>query len=166
MSALKSVENQLAGVFKGFPQLPDSTKEGLAKFWPWLALIGGILQLLAAVVLFRVITYYERLADLTNSLSVYYGVQSGLTSLDKTLIYVGVAMLVVDAVLLLMAFPHLQKRNRKGWDLLFLAAVINLLYSVVQIFTYGRGVGSFIFGLIGSAIGFYLLFQVREKFNK
>lgn len=95
----------------------------------------------------------------------YAGQQTGPTSFDKTIIYIGVIMLAIDAVILLLAFPKLQKRQKSGWDLLFLGALINLAYGVVQMFTYQRGVGSFIGSLIGSAIAFYLLFQVREKFN-
>jgi hypothetical protein len=76
-----------------------------------------------------------------------------------------VAVLAVEAVILLLAFPKLQKRQRAGWDLLFLGALINVVYAVLQIFTYQRGVGSFIMSLIGSALGFYLLLEVKSKFS-
>lgn len=167
MSSINKIENSMSEVFKGLPPLPESTKEALAKLWPWLALVGGVLQGLAALALWKLANWADRITDLNNSLSVYYGnYATGPTSFDKTVIYVGVAVLLVDAVILLMAFPHLQKRNRKGWDLLFLGSLLNLVYAVLQIFTYDRGFGSFIMGVIGSAIGFYLLFQVREKFSK
>ncbi len=166
MAALQTVEDKMAGVFKDLPQLPDSSKEGLAKAWPWLALIFGILQLLAALSLWHLVRFADRVTDLANSLSVYYaGYNAGPSSFDKTVIYLGIVILVVDAIIMLMAFPLLQKRERKGWNLLFLASLINLVYGVVQIFTFDRGIGSFIFSLIGSAIAFYLLFQVREKFG-
>ena len=166
MKSLKVAEDKLSDVFKGLPPLPDSTKEGLAKVWPWLALVGGIVQLLAAWALWNLANWASRVTDIANSLSVYYGgYQAGPSSFDKTVIYAGILLLVVDAVILLMAFPKLQKRLRSGWDLLFLGTLINLLFGVVQIFTYQRGVGSFIGSLIGSALAFYLLFQVREKFK-
>jgi len=166
MKSLKVAEDKLSDVFKGLPPLPDSTKEGLAKVWPWLALVGGIVQLLAAWALWNLANWASRVTDIANSLSVYYGgYQAGPSSFDKTVIYAGILLLVVDAVILLMAFPKLQKRLRSGWDLLFLGTLINLVYGIVQIFTYQRGVGSFIGSLIGSALAFYLLFQVREKFK-
>ena len=166
MKSLKTVEDKLSDVFKGLPPLPDSTKEGLAKVWPWLALIGGIVQLLAAWALWNLANWASRVTDIANSLSVYYaGYQVGPSSFDKTVIYAGIVLLVADAVILLMAFPKLQKRLRSGWDLLFLGSLINLAYGVAQIFTYQRGVGSFIASLVGSALAFYLLFQVREKFK-
>lgn len=166
MEVVKKAEKQLEGLFKGMPQLSDSARETLADFWPWLALIGGLLQLWTAWVLYALTKVATSYLDAINSLSLTYtGQNVGPTGFDKTLIYIGLLTLVVDAVLLLMAFPHLQKRARRGWDLLFLAALINLVFAVLQLFTYGRGVGSFIGSLIGSFIGFYFLFQVRSKFG-
>lgn len=167
MSALQKAEESLGKLFKDLPPLPDSSREGLAKVWPWLALIGGVLQLFAALALWRLASWADRVTDLANSLSVYYtGYTTGPTGLEKTVIYLGVVMLVVDAVILLMAFSKLRLRQRAGWNLLFLASLINLVYGVLQIFTFQRGFGSFIFSLLGSAVVFYLLFQVKDKFNK
>ncbi len=166
MGVVQQAESNLEKVFKDLPKLPNSSKEALAKVWPWLALIGGVIQLFAALALWRLADWAERVTDVANSLSVYYtGYTAGPTGFEKTVIYVGVVVLLVDAVLLLMAFPKLQKRLKSGWDLLFLASLLNLVYAVLQIFTFQRGFGSFIGGLVGSAIGFYLLFQVKEKFT-
>ena len=166
MGAVKQLESSIEKVFKDLPHLPESSREGLAKIWPWLALIGGVVQLMAAWALYRVADWADKVYDLANSLSAYYGVREvGPSSFDKTVIYVGVAVLAVEAVILLLAFPKLQKRQRSGWDLLFLGALINVVYAVLQIFTYQRGIGSFIMSLIGSALGFYLLFEVKGKFS-
>ncbi len=166
MGAIKQLEDSLAKIFKDLPALPESSKEGLAKIWPWLALVGGIVQLLAAWALWHLAHWTSALYDYANEVSKLYGGRGlGPTGMEKNIIYLGIIMLVVDAVILLMAFPKLQKRLRGGWDLLFLGSLINLAYGVVQIFTYQRGIGSFIGSLVGSAIGFYLLFQVREKFS-
>lgn len=161
MTSLKSIETKLNDVFKGLPPLPNNGKESLVKAWPWIALIFGVLQLLAAYSLWRLASFVERL----NSWVTYYTATSPLSATDKAIIYLGVVVLLVDAVILLMAYPHLKTRNRRGWDLLFLGALINVVYGVVQIFINDRGIGSFIFSLLGSAIGFYLLFQVRDKYK-
>ena len=166
MAVLQNTEQKLGDLFKGLPPLSKSAKESLANAWPWIALVFGVLQLLAAYWLWKLARLTTVLNDFANSLSVAYGGESvGLSSMDKTIIYLGVAILVVDAVILLMAFPHLQKRSRRGWDLLFLGSVLNVVYSVVTLFISGRGVGSFLMGLLGSAVGFYLLFQVRELYK-
>lgn len=166
MGVVQQAESSLEKVFNDLPQLPASSKEALAKVWPWLALIGGVIQLFAALALWRLVDWAERVTDAANSLSIYYtGYSAGPTGFEKMVIYIGVVVLLVDAVLLLMAFPKLQKRLKSGWDLLFLASLLNLVYAVLQIFTFQRGFGSFLGGLVGSAIGFYLLFQVKEKFT-
>lgn len=166
MEAVKKVENTLSGFFKDVPGLPASAKESLVKIGPWLALIFGVLQLLAAWWLWQLAQIAENLGTFTNNLSVYYSGQPvGLTAVDRTMIYVGLIVLVVDAVILLMAYPQLKKRTRRGWDLLFLAALVNLVYALMTIFIEGRGIGAAIASLLGSAIGFYVLFQVREKYS-
>lgn len=166
MSALKTIESKLEGVFKDLPPLSEPSKEILAQVWPWLALVGGVVQLFAAYALYNLANYAARIIDVANNLSVYTtGIVAAPSDFDKNVIYLGIAVLLADAVILLLAFPKLQKREKAGWDLLLLGAVLNLLYAFLQIFTYQRGFGSFIFSLLGSAVGFYLLFQVRQKFR-
>lgn len=163
MSAVNTLEKQIGDLFKGAPKLPEAGKEGLAKAWPWIALIFGVLQLLAAWGLWELTRRSEQLID---TLSRYYtGGTYGLSSTDKLVIYVGIATLLVDALILLKAFPELKKRTKRGWDLLFLGALVNVAYSIVTLFIDDRGIGSFLFSLLASAIGFYLLFQVREKYK-
>jgi hypothetical protein len=161
MSSLKSIEAKLSEVFKALPPLPYNAKESLVKAWPWIALIFGALQLLAAYSLWRLANVVERL----DTLVTYYTAASPLSSGDKMVIYVASIVLLIDGVILLMAYPHLKTKHRRGWDLLFLASLVNVVYAVVQIFITARGIGSFILSLIGSAIGFYLLFQVRDKYK-
>lgn len=163
MSAVKQWEDKIGGLFKGAPALPENGKEGLVKAWPWIALIFGILQLLAAWALWGLMRTAESVVNLYNAYYVNY--PDVMNGFDKFVIYLGIAVLLVDAVILLMAYPELKKRSKRGWDLLFLGALINLAYAVVSLFINDRGFGSFIFSLIGSAVGFYLLFQVRGKYG-
>lgn len=166
MIATKQLETKIGDLFKGAPPLPENAKKSLVNAWPWIALIFGVLQLLAAWGLWGLTRYVDRLNDVTNTLSMYYtGRAAGMSSLDKTIIYLALIVLVVDAVILLMAYPELKKKSKAGWDLLFLGSLINLAYAVVSIFIDDRGFGSFIFSLLGSAIGFYLLFQVKDHYT-
>lgn len=166
MGALQTAEKQLRGLFKGMPPLPKQSKDGLVKAWPIIAIVFGVLQVAAAYWLFQATRVVEAYNELVNSLSAYYtGSEVGLSSMDRTVMYLGVALLLVDGVILLMAYPHLQKRTRRGWDLLFLAALINAVYAVVSAFMAQRGgAGSLLFGLLSSAAGFYLLFQVKDHY--
>jgi hypothetical protein len=63
-----------------------------------------------------------------------------------------------------MAFPATKARTKRGWDLMFYALLVNIVYGVIILFSNYGGVGNFIFSLIGSAIGLWLLFQIRGKY--
>lgn len=165
MGLVKKAEDSLEGVFKGLPPLPEGGREGLAKAFPWIALVFGLVQLFVGFGLWDLARTAERLNDIANSFYQYTGTRVGLSSTNKMFIYLGIIILIVDAVILLMAVSPLMKRLRRGWDLLFLSALINLAYAIVSLFIHDRGIGSFLGSLLSSAIGFYLLFQIRSKFG-
>ena len=162
MSVVKQLETNLEGLFKSAPPLPENAKKTLVDVWPWIALVFGILQLLVAFGLWGIVTTAERVV---NTYASIYSGQTLLSATDKTIIFLAIAVLVVDAVILLKAYPELKKHTRKGWDLLFLGTLVNVVYAVVSLFINQRGLGSFLFSLLGSAIGFYLLFQVRSRYK-
>jgi len=166
MAFLQSAEKQVGGLFKGMPQMSKQSKESLVNAWPLIALVIGVLQLWAAWILWQAASWVDRLSDFANQIAVYTGGHAGISSTDKTIMYLGIILLVVDAVILLMAYPQLKARARRGWDLLFLGSLIYAVYAVVTLFmARNGGVGSFIFNLLGSGVGFYLLFQVRELYK-
>ena len=166
MEQVKKLENMVAGWFKGAPPLQKSTKESLATAWPWVALVFGVLQLAAAWGLWRLFDRAQPFEELANQYSQYFGgADIGYSSFDKTMIYLAIAIAVVQGVLLLMAFSPLRDRLKKGWDLMFLSAVIGVAYSVSTLFVDGRGVGSFIFGMIITGFVLYLMFQLRDMYS-
>ena len=163
MDFIKKIEEKLAALFKGLPDLKDGSREALVGAWPWIALVFGILQLFAAWALWGLVRAAE---SILGEYSRYYvNYPEALSGAEKFVIYLGIVVLLVDAVILLMAYPELKKRARRGWELLFLGALLNVAYSFVSLFIHERGFGSFLFSLLGSAVGFYLLFQVRGKYG-
>ncbi len=164
MELVHKAEKALEGIFKAVPPLPKDAKKGLASILPWVALIGGVLQLWGAWQLYRWADSWSKVADWANAWARSLGVDSG-TSGVTFWVWISVAVAALTAVLLLAAFPKLQKNLKGGWDLMFLAGLVNLLYGISTLFIEHRGVGNLIGSLIGSAIGFYLLYQVREYFG-
>ena len=162
MELVKKADKSLTDVFKGAPKLPSNAKETLVKVWPFLALIFGVLQLFVAWGLYD-------LTRTVNNVATYFGtvlnVNLGYSGKDKFFIYVGIAVLVVDALILLKAYPKLVKRQKAGWDLLLLGSLLNVVYSLVNLFIRGRGMGDFFMSLVASVLGFYLLYQVKEKYT-
>ena len=161
--SIKKLETTIGGLFKDAPPLPKNAKKTLVDIWPWLALIFGVLQLVAAWGLWRLFSWADRVQDAFTAF--YVPTVYTYSAFDKLVIYLAIAVLLVDAVILLMAYPELKKRARRGWDLLFLGSLINLAYAVVSVFIRDRGISSLIFGLLSSAISFYLLFQVRDMYG-
>jgi len=122
--------------------------------------VFGILQIFAVFALW----------NLGHAVTAYLSVATayGMTSAPTLgfFYYVGLAALAVDAIILLVAYAPLKARSKKGWDLLFLGSLINLLYGVVMLFdgAYG-GFDKLLGALLGSAIAFYFLFQVRDYYT-
>lgn len=167
MGQLKTLETKLGDLYKDAPALPKKAKDFIVQYVPYLALLAGVLQLWGAYVVWRYMDRYGEVSDFVNQLSQYYNHTSiALSNFDKTILYVGIVALVVEAVVLLMAFSPLQQKARRGWDLLFLVSVLQVAYAVLAIFMHGYGIGNFIGNLIGAAIGFYFLFQIRSAFTK
>ncbi len=165
MKELQKVEDGLGKLFESAPKISESGRESVAKAMPVVALVFGILQLVAAYGVWRLSRVVEALDSFARAVSSVYNQSYGLSFFDKTLIYAGVLVLIADAVILLMAYDPLSKRKKKGWDLLFLGALLNLAYGILSIFIDGRGIGSLIISLIGSGLGMWLLFQIRGKYS-
>jgi hypothetical protein len=166
MSALKSLESNLEDVFvKKAPALPSGGKKALVEYLPWINLILGLLSLYTAYVLWNWAHVANRFADYANSISAIYGGSPVVTTRLTTMIWVGLAVLVLEALLYIAAFPALRARKKSGWNLLFYAMLVNVVYGVVMLFADYGGVGTLIGSLIGSAVGLYLLFQIRGSYS-
>lgn len=166
MAALDGLEKSLEGVFvKSAPKLPEKGKETLAQWLPWINLILGIFTLWAAWSLWQWAHLVNGLANYVNELGQAYGVNTSVAvnELDAA-VWLGLIVLTVEAVLYLMAFSATRARQKRGWNLMFYALLVNLVYGIVNIFTSYGGVGNFIGYLIGTVIGLWLLFQIRSKY--
>ncbi|MDQ3123462.1 MAG: hypothetical protein M3Q14_02170 [bacterium] len=163
---IRKAENKLADLYKGAPKLSESSKETLVKVWPWLALVGGILQVLAAIALYR---WAAAASDITSTANDFYrsiGAAPIVEERFSAWLWISLALLAVEGVLLLLAYPKLKRRERKGWDLLFLVGLLQVLYALVSFFVDGRGgLFSLLWNLLVSAVVFWLLFAVRDKYH-
>lgn len=166
MGQLTTLETKLGDLYKSAPALPKDAKKAIVEWWPVVALVLGVLQLAAAWSLW---TLYDRyaspLVDYAQTIAAYTGVDVGYSSFDKLVIFVSIAFVVLSGVLMIMAYKPLKARAKRGWDLLFLGVLVSAVYAVLNIFIDGRGVGSFIFNLLGLAIGLYFLYQIRDAYT-
>jgi len=165
MSVLEPIEKPLEDLFvKQAPELPAGAKKWLVKYLPWINLIAGILSLLAAWSLYSAAHAVNNAVNYVNTLSAAYG--GPQVSHLNTVVWLAIATLALSAVIYLLAFPKTRAHEKSGWDLMFYAILLNLVYGIVAAFTDYGGVGRLIGAVIGAAIGLYFLFQIRETYLK
>lgn len=151
---------------KNFPvQLPDGAKKWLADNSWWLALVGGVLSLWSAWGFWQAAHYVSQWARLADDLARYSGVNTVSSSLGLTW-WLAFAAILAQGVLMLVAYPKLKAHSKSGWNLLFYSSFISLAVGVLYLLTPAYGFGSLIGTLLGTAIGWWVLFQMRGHFVK
>jgi hypothetical protein len=152
---LKKLEMSLDNLFKKLPALPANVREAIAQYGPYVIAVLAILSVFGILALFG-------LGGIFVATLPYTGAYFWLS-----LIFSGVSLALV-----LMSLTGLFKRTRKSWEFLFLSYVVQtiggIVLALVSMSPYfiGAALYSILWTLIGSAIAFYLLFQVKDYFNK
>ena len=158
MELLKSLERSVADVHKGLPHLPEGFRKWLVDNIWWLVVIGVVLSVLSIFSLLQLIS-------LISSHNTVGGVYSGYVAQSITWVWVTLIVTVVEVALLAMAISPLKAKQSRGWYLLFAVSIISIIVSMLGVF-FGGGVASLIGALIGIAISWYLLFEIRSGFVK
>lgn len=163
---LTNLETKLDDLFvRSAPRLPEGARKGLANWLPIISLVVGILTLLAAFSLWRWAHAVDNvLGGICNAYSVSGCGNLGVASRFSVWVWVAIIVMGVEGLLYLLAYPGLQARKKDGWNYLFYGALLNIAYAVVILFTGYNTVTNFLGALIGSAVGFYFLFQIRDMY--
>lgn len=157
---VSGLEKWLDGVYKNVPSLPEGVRKWLANNVWWLALIGGILGLLSAFGLWQAVQVANNLVYNLGTYSAAYGAQY------RPLIWISLVVTVVQSVLLLMAYNGLKAHRKSGWNLLFYTSLLSVVTIIAYLLTASYGFSNAIGSLIGMAISFYFLFQIRSYFTE
>ncbi len=167
MEAVKKLEKTIEGWLKPVPHLPSEWRKWLAENVWWLVLVGVILSVFAAfAALGAIITALSFMGAATSFYGYYYTqTYSGWWFIASI---ISMVSLVITITLTVMAVNPLKEHKKKGWDLLFMAALVGLSLSLVSTVV-SFNVVSFIPSLIGLAIGafigMYFLYEIRSHFN-
>lgn len=166
MASLNQLEDNLESIFvKKAPKLPEGAKKTIVEYLPWINLVLGLLTLWSAYALWHWAHIANSLVDYANTLNKLYGTGTVVSSRLTVGIWLGLIVLVIEALLYIAAFPGTRDKKKAGWNLLFYALLVNVVYGVVVMFTSYGGFGSLISYVVGSAIGLYILFQIRSSYN-
>lgn len=140
------------GVFKGLPHLPKGVVDFLVSIAPWLVGLGGVMSLFSGI---SSLFLTGRRSELWMYMDRYAGVNSTYFTV------VAVFALVVGA-LYLMAFKPLKDMKITGWMYLFWGNILGIAQGLAGIvFGFGGIIGT----VIGAAIGFYFLFEVKPRYK-
>lgn len=165
MSTTNSLEKSLEGAFKSAPKLPEGGKKFLVQYLPFINLILGVLSLWTAYALWQWAHIASGFIDYANNLSRLYGGTAVVKDRLSVTIWLSLAVLAIEGVIYIAAFPGTRAKKKAGWNLMFYALLVNAVYGVVVLFTDYGGVGNFLGYLIGTVIGLYLLFQIRDSYG-
>ena len=137
------IEAILEDLFKKLPPLPANAVDTLFKIAPILALVFGILGILGGISGLGILSALAPFAFAAGVNNYGLGIIAALG-------------LLVGSVLMLIAYPGLKAGKISGWNMLFWSEVVNVVSGIV-----GISVG----GILGAAIGFYILFQIKPKYK-
>jgi hypothetical protein len=144
----KNDANQLIGMveewYAKLPPLPKKWTEVIVKITPWISLVFGILGVLTSLAAVGILTV----------LAPFVAVGAGVGAASNGLI--GGVLALVSSALLLAAFPGTRAKKMSGWNFLFYSEVVSLVANIVAI-----SLG----GVVGSLIGFYILFQIKSHYK-
>lgn len=158
MESVRKLETTIALWYKGLPHLPKNGQKWLAVNAWWLVLIGVILSviLLASSLMLTFLA-----SAFLTGIAGPVGAALGGIALLSVLIYL--AFGIVEVVLYAMAISPLKMLKKRGWDLLFIVALVNVI-SFVLSFIFTLDFLGLIREALAVAVGFYLLFEVRDYF--
>lgn len=159
-----TVDQWLQKAFSPLPRLPKSSRDALVNLWPTLAVVFGCIQIIAAWALWSLL----RTSDvvLKEYSSYYIDYKDGVIGQARTLAFVAICILLVNSVLLFMAYSRLKARKKAGWKLLRLGIGLNLLYALLSMFVRDEPVLRLFITFLGTLVGLYLLYEVRSFYKK
>ena len=158
--------HRIRGLYRTVPyHIPLSVSQFMAVYMWVFAIAAGIIQLLFALAFLDAGHKAEEAAQATTYLSRVYGAPAAVATPDFFFYATVVAMCFVG-ILILVAVPGLQKRNRSGWDILFYASLFHVIYGVCRIFS--EIDGGLLHGLVAfmfSIAGIFILFEILPYFQ-
>jgi hypothetical protein len=128
------------------PALPADIKSLIVKILPYLVALGVIMSVVGLVAMLNIFSfglpYYAGMMGYSN-LGVFY--------------YLSIGYSVIAMIIEFLALPGLFKPSRVGWNWLFIASILGLIYGVVTLN---------IFSIIMTFIlGLYPLFQIKSYYK-
>jgi hypothetical protein len=141
------LEKELEPIFiDKLPAFPENIKDILVQIAPWLALLGAIIGALSFVTVLG-----------AGSFVSFITIGTGAYGGSSWAMWVGLLSLAAVTYFCAMSFKPLQNKERKGWNNMYWLSLISFAMNILS--------GEIISAVIGAFIGFWILFQVRSRYN-
>lgn len=159
MDKINKLELTVAAWYKNVPHLPLDLQKWLATNAWWLACIGVIV---GGLVVFTVISATLLAgAVLTGVAGAVGAVVGGIALIAVVLSSI---LAIIDLIIIGAAIMPLKARAKRGWTLLFITVLINVLSIAVSLVLSLDIIGA-IWSLLMTAVGAYFLFEIRHLFG-
>lgn len=158
MELVKKLEATIAGWYAQAPHMSKSGQQWLAKNIWWIALVGAIIGSISLVfVLFGVLFAGALLSSFGGVLGAAVAVPLILAAIISS------AVAIVTVVVTFVAVPLLKEGQRRGWTLVFITILLQLVVQAVNlVLTFN--LFDLIWGVLFAGIAAYFLFEVRSYF--
>lgn len=164
MSKIARIEETLDAFFrKNAPAIAASSKGFIVKYIPYASLILGMLSFLTFWSLWEWMRAANKLVDFANEAAAKYGTPAA--EHVHGMAWVGLFLLLVQAIFFLRAYAPLRSRQKDGWNFFFYAVLIDTLYSVLVVFTDYTGLLSMLWSIVWNSLVLYFLFQIRSHYS-
>lgn len=159
MERMSKIEDIISEWHDKTPHLPATVRQWLADNSWWVALAIAIL---GAIVIFFILIPLLLLGAVLSGLAGVLGAVAGGLLLLIAIIWMLVA--IVSIILLAVAVGPLKRHQKRGWNLLFFALLINVTVIVLKLLIDFEP-ASFMLGLLMAALAGYLLFEMKDHFT-
>lgn len=158
MKQLAPLEDAIAKVHKDLPHLPKGLTTWLVENAWWLVIIGVVCGAIGVITTITTLTAGSLLLG-----SIAGAALGGAVFISGI---ISIIVLVLTIAIEAMAIQPLKAKQKRGWDLLFLASLVGIAGSLVSALLGGPFsiVSGIIWTAVGAAISFYVLFELRTHY--
>lgn len=142
---MQDLIKKLEDFFAKAPHLPNDIREIIVKIAPYLAIIGIVLSVLALPALLGF-----GMMGAPAAMMVGGGRFGGMILLAGL-------FSIANLILLILAFPGLQKRQASGWNYVFYSVLLGAVQSLLSLNLIGL--------IVFTTLELYILFEVKSHYH-
>ncbi len=153
-------------LYTNFGSLSSDNQKKLVKFLPSISFALGALCLIGAYSLWRAAQSLNSLINYSTTNGHYYGVPAFQIGLHKNLFFwLSILLLLYEAYLFIRAISLVKRHLLTGWNLIYYAFVVNVVYGIAMLFSYYGGIDTLLIRLVVSLVCLYYLFAIKDYYH-